>query len=259
MLRKLFAILVTVCLLAGCTAAPGETAPETTQGTIPETTPETTQEITPETTEETTPEPTEADTRQYVYTDGAFCYHIPVVELPGVDAGEMNEKLYGIYEKLLQEMVFSIPREERFLLGLTYEVGRKGDVVSVTVLQRGDCDLDSYDVYHFSASTGKELRDDQVYAAFDMTPAEGVEMIRKAMEANFNMAEKMDGPDDPFFLEQKEKTLADSNLKLVRPLIAETGELQFVGEFYSLAGADSYWHRFDQAGEFLQMTCTEHN
>ena len=239
MLRKVFMIILAVCLLAGCAAAPEETAPETTQGTTPET--------------------TEADNRQYVYTDGACCYHIPVVELPGVNAREMNEKLYSIYDKLLQEMVFAVPREERFLLGLTYEVGRKDDVVSVTILQRGDCDLDSYDVYHFSASTGKELTDDAVFAAFDMTPVEGTEMIKKAMEANFSMAEKINGVDDPFFLEQKDKTLSEGNLKLVRPLIAENGELQFVGEFYSLAGADSYMHRFNSKGEWLEMYCQAHS
>lgn len=259
MLRKLFAILVTVCLLAGCTAAPGETAPETTQGTIPETTPETTQEITPETTEETTPEPTEADTRQYVYTDGAFCYHIPVVELPGVDAGELNETLYATYDAFLQTEVFALSAEERFWVGLTYEIGRKDDVVSVAVLRMGDCDLDAYDVYYISASTGKELTREAVFAAFGMTPEEGEAVIRTAMESNFNMAQKPEGPEDPFFLEQKDRTLADSNINAVKPLITEEGELQFVGEFYSLAGADSYWHRFDQAGEFLQMTCTEHN
>ena len=39
----------------------------------------------------------------------------------------------------------------------------------------------------------------------------------------------------------------------------ENGELQFVGEFYSLAGADSYMHRFNAQGEWLEMYCCEHN
>lgn len=259
MLRKLFAILVTVCLLAGCTAAPGETAPETTQGTVPETTPETTQEITPETTEETTPEPTEADTRQYVYTDGAFCYHIPVVELPGVDAGELNETLYATYDAFLQTEVFALSAEERFWLGLTYEIGRKDDVVSVAVRRIGDFDLDAYDVYYISASTGKELSREAVFAAFGMTTEEGETVIRKVMETYWEGMEQYASLGEEFFRTQKELTLAESNIEAVCPLITADGQLQFVGEFYSLAGADSYWYRFDQAGELLQMTCTEHN
>ena len=128
MLQKLLAILLAVSLLAGCTAAPVET--------------------------------TGADTRQHVYELEDFCYHIPAVDLPGINAREMNQKLYDTYETLLQEVVFGKPREELFLLGL---------------------------------------------------------------------------------------------------LIAENGELQFVGEFYSLAGADSYMYRFNQKGELIQMTCPEHS
>jgi hypothetical protein len=136
------------------------------------------------------------------------------------------------------------------------------DMIIVTPLYE-DVDFSGlekyYDVYYFSASTGKELTDDAVFAAFDMTPVEGTEMIKKAMEANFSMAEKINGVEDPFFLEQKDKTLSEGNLKLVRPLIAENGELQFVGEFYSLAGADSYMHRFNSKGEWLEMYCHAHS
>lgn len=231
MLRKLIGIFLLLCLLAGCAAVPAENAPETT----------------------------EADTRQYVFTEGLCCYHIPKVSAPNVNATRINEKLYGIYEDLLQAEVFAMPADSRFLLGLTYEVGQKEDVVSIAVLQRGDCDLDDYDVYYFSASTGEELTEEVVFAAFGMTPAEGVKTIQKAMESNFNMAQKINGSDDPFFLEQKEKTLAEDNVAAAKPLIAENGELQFIGEFYALAGADSYWHRCNLQGEFLEMPCREHN
>ena len=227
MLQKLLAILLAVSLLAGCTAAPVET--------------------------------TEGDTRQYTYVQGDFCYHIPAVDLPDVNAGEMNQKLYDTYETLLQEVVFGKPREELFLLGLCYEIGRKDDVVSVTVLHVRDCDLNDYGVYHFSATTGKELTDDAVFAAFGMTPEQGRMTVRNAMEAHWDRMGEVETKEDLFYLEQKEETLADSNINAVRPLIAENGELQFVGEFYSLAGADSYMYRFNQKGELIQMTCTEHN
>ena len=229
MLKKLITIFLLVYLLAGCAAAPAEIAPKTTV----------------------------ADTRQYVFTEGLCCYHIPKISAP--NARQINETLYDIYYDLLQAEVFELPVESRSLLGLTYEVGQKGDVVSVTVLQRGDCDLDSYDVYYFSASTGEELTKEAVFAAFGMTLEAGQESIRKAMERNFDMAQKINGSEDPFFLEQKEKTLADENVAAAKPLIAANGELQFVGEFYALAGADSYWHRSNLQGELLEMACPEHN
>lgn len=252
MLRKVFMIILAVCLLAGCAAVPGETEPETTRGTPTEMT----QEVTPETTQGANPETTEGDMRQYVYTDGAFCYHIPVVALPDVNADAINDKLYESYDRFLQTEVLTVPADERFWLGLTYEIGRKDDAVSVTVLRRGDCDLDSYDVYYISASTGKELTGDAVFAAFGMTAETGEATIRKAMETYWGQTPE---ETDPFFLEQKEKTLADSNINAVKPLITEKGELQFVGEFYSLAGADSYFYRFNAQGELLQMDCETHS
>ena len=250
-MKKLLAILLAVCLLAGCAAAPTETSVETTT----EEPAQTTEETTPETTEETTQGTTEPEPRQYVYAEGVTCYHIPVVEMPGVNADEINETLYETYTAFLQAEVLSTPVENRFWLGLTYEVGRKGDAVSVTVLQQGDCDLDTYEVYYFSATTGELLTKDAVFAACDMTPEEGTEAIRQAMETYW---EQFPMQDDPFVEELKEKTLADSNVSVVKPLITETGELQFVGEFYSPAGADSYWHRFDPQGEFIEMSCCEH-
>jgi len=167
----------------------------------------------------------------------------------------MNETLYEVYDGFLRTEVLSVPTEERFWLGLTYEVGRKDDVVSVTVLRRGDWDLDAYDVHYFSATTGEPLTAEAVYAAFGMTPEEGKESLRAAMERCWGQTP---AEADPSWLEQKEKTLADSNINAVKPLITEKGELQFVGEFYSLAGADSYMHRFDLQGEFIEMSCREH-
>ena len=223
MLRKLISILLMICLLAGCAAVPAETTP--------------------------------ADTRQYLFTEGLCCYHIPNVSVPNVNAGRINEKLYDIYYELLQAEVFDVPAESRFLLGLMYEVGQKGDVVSVTVLRRGDCDLDTYDVYYFSASTGEELTEEAVFAAFGKTEEEGRMAIYQAMEAGWA---QLPEEEDPFFLEQKENTLASSNVEAVKPLIAENGELRFVGEFYALAGADSYMHCFDEAGYMIYFSCQEH-
>lgn len=194
------------------------------------------------------------------WTYGTACYHIPVVQLAGVNAGEINARLYEIYYKRLEEYVFYAGQDELFLLGLVYTVGRKGDVVSVMVKEIWEWDMDEYAVYNFSASTGKELSDAQVFSLYNMTEAQGRAKIRTALEKHWTDME-YDVPGsvkDEFFDEQKANTLKDSNVNAVMPYVAADGSLQFAGTIYSVAGADAYMHRFDEYGNILQLECNVH-
>lgn len=195
---------------------------------------------------------------KYVYVTSGSCYHIPVVERSGVNAKSINSQMYERYSKLLQEKVFSLYAEERLLTGLTYVVGQKGDVVTVLVRQIDGTDCDSYDVFYFSASTGKTLSAEDVFSAYGMSNEQGYGMIRKAMEAYWQRQEANGGSQDAYFQFQKNQTLSDSNVRGAKPWIDENGALQFCGEIYALAGADSYWHCFDEAGYMISVSCQEH-
>lgn len=200
---------------------------------------------------------------QYVYLTGNCCFHIPVVELSGVNASEMNRKLYDTYYKVLQDEVFGMDEDELSLGNMIYTVGKKGDIVSVVVELASTWDYVDFDVYHFSASTGKELSDEEVFRAYGMSLEQGRSMIKQSMTAYWEDMEgsvwEDDEDEDAFFQEQKERTLADSNIREVRPMIAENGELQFVGRFYSIAGADEYFYRFDRYGNTIWNNCKEHS
>ena len=202
---------------------------------------------------------------QQVYLLNGGCYHIPVVELPGVDTTGINRQLYDTYYGVLEQNVF-IDREPDIMLGqMTYSVGRRGDIVSVVVRLGWDYDMDEYVVHNYSISTGAEVSWKELirsYNGMGETYFRGIAKL--ALEQYFDKlkAEREEyiftEDDEAFFQEVKERTLENSNIYRIVPMVAENGELQFIGEIYSMAGADSYLHRFDQKGNLIDMFCEQH-
>lgn len=199
------------------------------------------------------PEP--APEREYTYYLGSFCYHIPVVKLPGVNAQTINDVLYETHTQNLKTKALDMP-EQPFMLGMTYSVAQKGDIVSVMVQESCDCDLTDFYVYNFSASTGEVIRDEDVYAAFGLTQAQAHERIRSALTEYWDQRIQEFGAEG---LESyKNNTISDENVASFRPFMDENGNLRYVGAIYSPAGADSYDWIIDDAGNAWRESCPEH-
>jgi len=193
---------------------------------------------------------------QYDYYLGSFCYHIPVVELPGVNAQRINNLLYETHYENLKKNALDIP-EQPFMLGMLYSVGQKEDIVSVMVQESCDCDLTYYSVYNFSASTGKEISDEDVFAAFGFTGTQGWENIKYSLSDYWDNMIQQSGAEG---LESyKNDTLSNGNLANCRPFIDENGELRYTCIIYSPAGADSYQWILDDNGNAWRESCQEHS
>lgn len=200
-------------------------------------------------------EPAQQPQTQYDYSLGSFCYHIPVVELPGVNAQEINELLYKTHYQNLKENALDI-KEQPFMLGMIYSVGQKGDIVSVMVQESCDCDLTYYSVYNFSAVTGKQIEDSDVFAAFGLTEMQGRENIINSLSDYWNQKIQQIGSEG--FESYKNDTLSDENIALFRPFIDEMGNLRYTGTIYSPAGAESYDWIIDNDGNIWREICQEH-
>lgn len=200
-------------------------------------------------------EPAPQPQTQYDYSLGSFCYHIPVVELPGVNAQEVNELLYETHYQNLKENALDI-KEQPFMLGMIYSVGQKGDIVSVMVQESCDCDLTYYYVYNFSAVTGKQIEDSDVFAAFGLTEMQGRENIKNSLSDYWDQKIQQIGSEG--FESYKNDTLSDENIALFRPFIDEMGNLRYTGTIYSPAGAESYDWIIDNDGNIWREICQEH-
>lgn len=200
-------------------------------------------------------EPAPQSQTQYDYYFGSFCYHIPVVELPGVNAQSINELLYETHYENLKENALDIS-EQPFMLGMLYSVGQKGDIVSVMVQESCDCDLTYYCVYNFSASTGEEISDADVFAAFDLMEKQGRENIKQSLSDYWDKIIRQTGAEG--MESYKNDTLSNGNIALFRPFIDENGNLRYTGSIYSPAGADSYDWIIDDDGNAWRESCQEH-
>lgn len=190
---------------------------------------------------------------------GVLCYHIPVVELPDVQASAINQQMYDTHYAHLEEMVLG--REiEPFMLEMVYSVMQKGDIVSVMVQEACDTDYTQYYVYNFSASTGEQISDTELFAAFGMTELDGRKQIRDSLTQYWdNLYEELgNGYFDSYTYLQREKTIAADNVDACRPFIDQNGNLRYVGSIYSLGGADSYDWIFDDMGNAWRVECSEH-
>lgn len=192
---------------------------------------------------------------QYDYYLGSFCYHIPEVELPGVNTQRINQLLYETHYENLKENALDIP-EQPFLLGMLYSVGQKGDIVSVMVQESCDCDLTYYCVYNFSASTGEEIPDADVFAAFGLTERQGRENIKNSLSDYWDQRIQQIGAEG--MESYKNDTLSNGNLANCRPFIDENGELRYTCIIYSPAGADSYQWILDDNGNAWRESCRKH-
>lgn len=192
---------------------------------------------------------------QYDNYLGSFCYHIPVVELPGVNTQRINQLLYETHYENLKENALDIP-EQPFLLGMLYSVGQKGDIVSVMVQESCDCDLTYYCVYNFSASTGEEIPDADVFAAFGLTEKQGRENIKNSLSDYWDQRIQQIGAEG--MESYKNDTLSNGNLANCRPFIDENGELRYTCIIYSPAGADSYQWILDDNGNAWRESCRKH-
>lgn len=178
-----------------------------------------------------------------------------MVELPGVNTQRINQLLYETHYENLKENALDIP-EQPFLLGMLYSVGQKGDIVSVMVQESCDCDLTYYCVYNFSASTGEEIPDEDVFAAFGLTEKQGRENIKNSLSDYWDQRIQQIGAEG--MESYKNDTISNGNIALFRPFIDEDGNLRYTGSIYSPAGADSYDWIIDDDGNAWRESCRKH-
>lgn len=200
----------------------------------------------------------------YVYLiyqgSDTYCYHIPHIEIPGVNTDSLNQELYDEYYPFVMDAIEEAQDgSSMWNLGLYYSVEQKGDIISVVVHSIGDADLSSFDVYNIHASTGQRASDEEVYAAFGTTKEEYREVMRNVLgiyvkEYTSFIPDEMQDIKDQCY----QNTIADNNVDKCRPFVSEDGSLGFVGRADTYAGAGWYTYLFNDSVDGYRIYCDEH-
>ena len=204
---------------------------------------------------------TDAYQDAFVDDDGFdYCYHIPLFNLRGNWAQQINKTIYDQCYALLKEEVYAGMDEYGYpyLEDMVYCWGYHEDFASVVIETNTTMYADTeYMVFTISTSTGKEISTDELLASYGMNREEFYAIVRNRLKQYWDERRDIRNDVGPtFFDDRVTNTLADSNIHDVLPFINPAGGLSFVANIYSLAAGDSYLHLINTEG-MLQMDYLE--
>lgn len=228
------------------TAATTEITSDTTTGTTPPT---------PESTFDTQPEPEtlilgHLSDREAEHTDEYgnvyhYSYHVPCAS-QGANAGWFNEEM----EKLMREEVDPAYNDIGADVGphwmsVDYTVGTHGDITSVLITLVDLWDCSSYLCYNLDRD-GSPVDNDAMMAAAGIEPQICLDEMYEAFD-KYTAIDETKVPEwaIPELETARARTLDPSNYSLDNLMFFDAmGSLGFIGNVYSIAGADSYLHPF---------------
>ncbi|SCW53375.1 hypothetical protein SAMN02910456_01696 [Ruminococcaceae bacterium YRB3002] len=191
------------------------------------------------------------------------CCHIPAVDIPMVNTFEVNTEIYNTFYPMLPAI--GETWSDKDIDGLHYACGRNEDVLSVLVeLDLQSDDASKYYVYNISISSGSQISDSEVLAAYGMTREEFDQKVAETYRHILNTSEWIKS-----YAEQEGQDALDSligestdaaNLAKAVPFVNEDGQLCFAGG-YCVPAASGYTHMTAllESGEQLpKLVCREH-
>lgn len=154
---------------------------------------------------------------------GYTCYHIPKIEIDGVDTSAVNEQIYNDFVPELQQQVVnsgSISTES-----ICYKYYIVDNIV--TIIVRRQTGVSEYKSYTIDGLNGALMSKEKVINHFGLSLSEfndGVRSIyKKQTDENREFYSEM------YDEEWTEETLSDSNVNAAVPFITEDKNLWFIG------------------------------
>ena len=179
---------------------------------------------------------------------GECRFAIPQINIAGETAESINKEIWDeLYVGVLEEI-----RAKRPYFGgeyIKYEWAVNGSILSLWIESQPAWDLDwlDYYVYNVDIFTGTFLSNEDVIIAAGFTPEEYYEKAKQVLGSKYWSNWERDNEQfyDKYFVEmfnqQLRNTVSDENVHETTPFFNSDGQLCFLAQIYSMAGADSYW------------------
>lgn len=194
--------------------------------------------------------------------EGKFCVHIPQFVLDGNRELTINGKIHNDHmSKIHKNGQIGVPT-----VSVAYAVGQTEEFASViTCFSQLDYDAVEYSVFNISVSSGKEVTDEKLLAAFGHTPDSFFKTVRDVMEKQFALdnSAARESLGEEAYQEALAEHLSKENITGAKPFIDEAGQLCFAVKCYTFAGAGYYYTRIclDNPARYpapQSITCAEH-
>lgn len=193
-----------------------------------------------------------SDTVSYEYaTEGFLCYHIPQVELEGDLAEDFNKQIYNELYQILERDVYDSMEENGIpMISLMhYTWSQRSTVASIIVktssMLTGDA---SYRVYNISTETGKEATPSDFLQAFDLSEAEYIDMVKRAIRDFFAESPVSRQISEDALDKLVEDSLSEVSVDTTSPFVNADGDLCAKVGVYWPAGSGWYTQMLNLTG-----------
>lgn len=190
------------------------------------------------------------DTKDIVYSafEKAYNYfsqqtkiEIPAVNLKVKTITDLNSAIMEDYQEEIEQNEDFVGNE------ITYEYYENGAIVSIVIKQTLlEASIEDYKVYNVNIETGEVLSKEDILAQKNITKEAYEAKVKTQLTEKFEEnGASMAGSE--FYETQKAKNSSDENCSLenTQVYIGENGNLNYIANLYSLAGADKYQKEFD--------------
>ena len=179
--------------------------------------------------------------KDYTYLDRPTKIEVPAFNLNVKTITDLNSTIMEDYQDETEG------NEEFAGNEITYEYYENGSIISLIIKKTLlEASIDNYEVYNVNKDTGEVLSKENVLEQKGITQEDYEAKIKTQLnekfEENFS---SMAG--DSYYEAQKAKNNSDENCSLenTQVYIGENGNLHYIANVYSLAGADKYQNEFD--------------
>ncbi len=193
------------------------------------------------------------DTKDWVYPkyDRTFEYEgwdsvkieVPSININTEQIRNLNTEIMNDYE----DNIKSNNESPSPVTEVSYEFYVNGDIVSVIITENQvQASIPKYEVYNVNIVTGKILDNMDLLILNNITVDQYETQVKAVLDNYFTTTfASMEG--SIYYNEQREKNRSNENCNInsTKVFIGENGELQFIADAYSMAGAEKYSRIFN--------------
>ena len=181
--------------------------------------------------------------KTYNYDDGfdSVNVKVPAINIDTEEIKELNSEILSKYKKY-DEGNAEVPNYEIY-----YRFYENEDIVTVIINSNiVMTTIPKYDIYNVNTVTGEILDNEDILKLKNITVEDYEKNVKTILDNEFTEG-KSSLSGTSFYKEQREKNRSDKNCSVenTKIFLGVNGELQFVANLYSLAGADKYEKIFD--------------
>lgn len=175
------------------------------------------------------------------YSNEAFKYRIPRINLSSADASRVNSEIKEKYTKEFDSINNNNgSSSDTNCFGIDYSYYTADNILSVIVEARYTGSCVYHQVYNFDISTGEQLDNYQLLEKLGKSFSDIKDNLKDAIREDYD---KNYGSIATEYTQNLERTLSDSNINDVKLFINGSNDLRAICREYSSVGADSYEHK----------------